>query len=111
MEDAPAVPLLEVRELTKRFPGVVALHNVDLRLYHGDVLAVIGENGAGKSTLMKILAGEQEPDSGEILLEGQPVRIDSGRTALKLGIAVIHQELNLSDNLKVGANIFLGREP
>lgn len=111
MAESASVPLLEVRQLTKRFPGVLALHNVQLTLHRGEVLAVIGENGAGKSTLMKILAGEQQPDSGEILLAGQPAQIDSVRTATRLGIALIHQELNLSDNLDVGANIFLGREP
>ncbi len=73
--------------------------------------AVIGENGAGKSTLMKILAGVQSQDSGQILLDGQPVVVDSVQKALDLGIALIHQELNLADNLDVGANIFLGREP
>ena len=106
-----ATRLLEVRSLSKQFPGVRALHNVSLTLNRGEVLAVIGENGAGKSTLMKILAGVQEPDSGVILLEGQPVRIDSVRSAEHLGIALIHQELNLADNLDVASNIFLGREP
>ncbi len=101
----------EARSLSKRFPGVRALHNVSLRLERGEVLAVIGENGAGKSTLMKILAGVQAPDGGEILLEGRPVRIDSVRAAGHLGIALIHQELNLADNLDVASNIFLGREP
>ena len=103
--------LLEARSLTKRFPGVRALHNVHLTLRPAEVLAVIGENGAGKSTLMKILAGVQQPDGGEILLEGRPVRIDSVRTAKQMGIALIHQELNLADNLDVASNIFLGREP
>ena len=107
----PARPLLEVQGLTKRFPGVLALRNVSLTLGTGEILAVIGENGAGKSTLMKILAGVQEPDSGIIRVAGAPVRIDSVRAATRLGIALIHQELNLSDNLEVGANIFLGREP
>ena len=104
-------PLLEVRRLSKRFPGVRHLHLVSLELRRGEVLAVIGENGAGKSTLMKILAGVQQQDSGDILLNGKPERIDSVHRALDLGIALIHQELNLSDNLDVGANIFLGREP
>ena len=104
-------PLLEVRNLTKRFPGVLALRDVDLRLYPGEVLAVIGENGAGKSTLMKILAGIQSADSGEIRLRGERVEIDSVRRATELGISLIHQELNLADNLDIGANIFLGREP
>jgi ribose transport system ATP-binding protein len=103
--------LLEVRSLSKRFPGVRALHQVSLSLRAGEVLAVIGENGAGKSTLMKILAGVETPDRGEILLEGRPVRIGSVREATRLGIALIHQELNLADNLDVAANLFLGREP
>lgn len=103
--------LLEARALSKRFPGVRALHRVNLELGRGEVVAVIGENGAGKSTLMKILAGLQEPDSGEIHLEGKPVRITSVRTAEALGIALIHQELNLADNLDVASSIFLGREP
>jgi ribose transport system ATP-binding protein len=104
-------PILEVRNVTKRFPGVRALRDVSLSLFPGEVLAVIGENGAGKSTLMKILAGVQTPDSGEIRVAGRPVTIDSVQTAQRLGIALIHQELNLADNLDVGANIFLGREP
>ncbi len=104
-------PLLEVRNVTKRFAGVCALNNVSLTIGRGEVHAVIGENGAGKSTLMKILAGVQPPDSGEILLDGKAVAIDSVHTALDLGISLIHQELNLADNLEVGANIFLGREP
>ncbi|MDP6114488.1 MAG: sugar ABC transporter ATP-binding protein [Planctomycetota bacterium] len=104
-------PLLEVKHVTKRFPGVRALHRVSMHLNRGEVVAVIGENGAGKSTLMKILAGVQEHDEGEILVNGSPARIDSVQKALDLGISLIHQELNLSDNLDVGANIFLGREP
>lgn len=108
MSDAP---LLEVRRVTKRFPGVLALHDVNLTLDSGEVLAVIGENGAGKSTLMKILAGVQPLDVGQILMDGKPVEIGSVRGALQLGISLIHQELNLADNLEVGANIFLGREP
>lgn len=103
--------LLEVRSISKRFPGVTALEAVSLSLARGEVLAVVGENGAGKSTLMKILAGVQSPDSGEIRLDGQPAQIDSVRAAQRFGIALIHQELNLADNLSVAANIFLGREP
>ncbi|HXX93896.1 MAG TPA: sugar ABC transporter ATP-binding protein, partial [Planctomycetota bacterium] len=108
-ESAP--PLLEARGLTKRFPGVRALGGVTLSVGRGEAVAVIGENGAGKSTLMKILAGVQTPDAGEIRVDGHPVRIDSVRSAEKLGIALIHQELNLCDNLDVAANVFLGREP
>src|SRR6185369_497697 len=76
-----------------------------------EVLAVVGENGAGKSTLMKILAGLQTPDAGDVLIDGQLVTIGSVRDAQRLGIALIHQELNLADNLTVADNIFLGREP
>ena len=105
-----SAPLLEVRGLTKRFPGVVALKDVGVQLNSNEVLAVIGENGAGKSTLMKILAGVQGPDSGSIQVDGETVHIDSVRAATDLGIALIHQELNLADNLDVAANMFLGRE-
>ena len=103
-------PLLEARELTKSFPGVRALKGVSLDLRRAEVLAVIGENGAGKSTLMKILAGVQRTDAGEILIEGQATLIGSVQEALSLGIALIHQELNLAGNLDIAANIFLGRE-
>lgn len=111
MSQPSPTPLLEVRGITKRFPGVVALSDVHLTLHRGEVLAVIGENGAGKSTLMKILAGIQLPDAGEIRLDGRPVRLDSVPQALEHGVVLIHQELNLADNLSVGANVFLGREP
>ncbi len=104
-------PLLEVRGISKRFPGVRALHQVQLTLGAGEVLALVGENGAGKSTLMKILAGVQRPDSGDVLLRGRPVEIRSVHDAIGHGISLIHQELNLANNLTVGANIFLGREP
>ena len=104
-------PFLEARGLAKRFPGVRALDGVDLAVGRGETVAVIGENGAGKSTLMKILAGVQTPDAGEIRVEGRTVRIDSVRAAEALGIALIHQELNLCDNLDVASNLFLGREP
>jgi ribose transport system ATP-binding protein len=104
-------PLLEVRAVTQCFPGVRALQDVSLTVYPGEVLAVVGENGAGKSTLMKILAGVQSPDRGQILLDGRPVVFDSVHAALDAGVVLIHQELNLAENLDVGANIFLGREP
>jgi len=104
-------PLLEVRDLSKQFPGVRALQRVNLSLFPGEVLAVIGENGAGKSTLMKILAGVQAADSGEMRFRGKPVSFSNVKEAIQAGIALIHQELNLADNLDVGTNIFLGREP
>lgn len=103
--------ILEVRGVGKQFPGVRALHNVDFDLGAGEVVALLGENGAGKSTLMKILAGVQPPDSGQILVDGEPVTIRNVHDAMGYGIALIHQELNLCDNLDIAANIFLGREP
>lgn len=103
--------LLRVCSVTKSFPGVKALKGVDLHLKAGEVLAVIGENGAGKSTLMKILAGVQDYDEGEVLVDGLAVRFKGVEDAFEKGIALIHQELNLADNLDVAANIFLGREP
>ncbi len=103
-------PLLEVRGVRKHFPGVQALDGVSLGLRAGEVLAVVGENGAGKSTLMKILAGVQTPNAGELLLEGRPVHFRNVSDALARGISLIHQELNLAENLSAAANIFLGRE-
>ncbi len=111
MSTAPAPPLVEVRGVSKQFTGVRALKDVSLTVQRGELLAVVGENGAGKSTLMKIVAGVETPTAGEILVDGQPVQIASVAQALNLGISLIHQELNLADNLSVGANIFLGREP
>ena len=104
-------PVLEVRKIGKQFPGVRALNDVDLKVQQAEVLSVIGENGAGKSTLMKILAGVQMPDSGQVLIDGEPVTLDSVKASLDSGVALIHQELNLAENLQVGENIYLGREP
>jgi ribose transport system ATP-binding protein len=104
-------PLLQMRGIGKRFPGVIALDNVSLDIGAGEVVALCGENGAGKSTLMKILGGVYQPDGGEILLDGQPVKIANVTDAMKFGIAFIHQELNVLGNLDVAANVFLGREP
>ena len=106
-----ASSLLELRGITKRFPGVTALGEVSLSVGPGEVVALIGENGAGKSTLMKILGGVYAPDEGEIVFNGKPVAIRGVADALALGIGFIHQELNVLENLSVGANIFLGREP
>ena len=103
--------LLEVTGIGKSFPGVRALNGVDFSVSAGEVVALLGENGAGKSTLMKILAGVQPPDGGEIKIGGETVSIRSVQEGLEMGIALIHQELNLATNLTVGANIFLGREP
>ncbi|MCP4398439.1 MAG: sugar ABC transporter ATP-binding protein [bacterium] len=103
--------LLRMQGITKFFPGVKALDDVTLELNQGEVLAVIGENGAGKSTLVKVLGGVHQPDMGTITLDGEDISIDSVHTATDLGIAFVHQELNLSDNLDVAANVYLGREP
>ena len=104
-------PILQLREIHKRFPGVQALQGVNLDVDAGEVVALLGENGAGKSTLMKIVGGIERPDSGEILVAGELVVIRDVQTATALGIAFIHQELNLLDNLDVAGNVPLGREP
>jgi ribose transport system ATP-binding protein len=103
--------ILELRAIDKRFPGVVALEGVDFAVERGEVVALIGENGAGKSTLMKVLGGVHQPDAGTIFMDGRAVRIASTAEAARLGIGFVHQELNNLDNLDVGANLFLGREP
>lgn len=103
--------VLEMKSITKTFPGVKALDNANLRLYAGEVHALLGENGAGKSTLMKILAGIHNPDSGEIYINGERVEIHNINVSQKLGIGIIHQELCLAGNMTVAENIFLGREP
>ncbi|MCS7252257.1 MAG: sugar ABC transporter ATP-binding protein [Thermoflexus sp.] len=103
--------ILRVEGVSKAFPGVQALSNVDLELAAGEVLALVGENGAGKSTLMKILSGAYRKDTGRIFINGQEVEIASPRHAQELGIAIIYQEFNLAPNLSAAANIFLGREP
>jgi ribose transport system ATP-binding protein len=106
-----ASPFLEVHGITKRFPGVLALDAVSLRVSQGEILGLIGENGAGKSTLMNILGGIYQPDAGAILIDGQPVSIADVAQSHALGLGFIHQELNVLGNLDVAANIFLGREP
>jgi ribose transport system ATP-binding protein len=96
--------------ISKRFPGVVALADVDFDVHRGEIVALVGENGAGKSTLMKILAGIHRADAGTIHVDGAPAAIEKPSDAASLGIAVIHQVLELVDTLDVAANIFLGRE-
>lgn len=109
--NAAAQALLEARNVTKKFPGVVALKNVSFDVLPGEVHAVVGENGAGKSTLMKVLSGVHADYEGEILLDGRPVRFDGPRQAQQAGIGIVHQELNLVRDLTVAENVFLGREP
>jgi ribose transport system ATP-binding protein len=102
---------LQLRSIQKRFPGVYALRGVSLDVHAGEVVALLGENGAGKSTLMKIAGGIEQPDSGEVLVDGARVLMRDVHTATACGIALIHQELNLLDNLDVAGNVLLGREP
>src|SRR4029453_8655901 len=104
-------PLLQMRSISKRFPGVVALDGVDLDVYPGEIVALAGENGAGKSTLMNILGGVLQPDSGSIRIDEDEIVINSVSDAIRRGIGFIHQELNVLDNLDVAENVFLGREP
>ncbi|ADG79693.1 ABC transporter related protein OS=Tsukamurella paurometabola (strain ATCC 8368 / DSM / CCUG 35730 / CIP 100753 / JCM 10117 / KCTC 9821 / NBRC 16120 / NCIMB 702349 / NCTC 13040) OX=521096 GN=Tpau_3104 PE=4 SV=1 [Tsukamurella paurometabola] len=110
-EDAPRrIPLIRMSGVTKRFPGVVALDGVDLEVYPGERVALVGENGAGKSTLMKLLSGVESPDQGTIEIDGAPVELTSPAQARSLGVSIIHQELGLVPDLTVAQNIFLGRE-
>ena len=104
-------PVLELRGIHKRFPGVHALRGVDLDVQAGEVVALLGENGAGKSTLMKIVGGVEQPDQGEVRIDGSVAVIRDVQAATARGIALIHQELNLLDNLDVAGNVLLGREP
>jgi inositol transport system ATP-binding protein len=115
VRDSGAIPnaeyLLEVNNVRKAFPGVLALDDVSFRLKRGQVHALMGENGAGKSTLMKIIAGIYQPDSGSFRLKGQEIRLTSPLDALQYGIAMIHQELNLMNYMTVAENIWIRREP
>jgi ribose transport system ATP-binding protein len=97
--------------ISKRFPGVIALDRVNVDVAAGEIVGLVGENGAGKSTLMKILAGIHRADSGEIRIDGRPVTMHAPADARRLGIGVIHQELEIIDTLDVAGNVFLGREP
>src|SRR5471030_2072234 len=103
--------LINAVGISKSFPGVLALRNLSFDLRAGEVHALMGENGAGKSTLMKILAGIYQPDSGEVLVDGMPVHLATPRQAQDIGIGIIHQELNLMNELTVAQNMFIGREP
>ena len=102
--------LIRLEKVTKRFGGVTALNNVSFSIAKGEIHAVVGENGAGKSTLMKILAGNYTPDSGEIFLRGEPVKIADPLDARRLGISIVYQELNLFPDLSAAGNIFVNRE-
>jgi simple sugar transport system ATP-binding protein len=108
---AALAPILAVRGISKRFGGVQALQDVSFDLQAGEVLALAGDNGAGKSTLIKCISGVHQPDEGEIRYKGDAVLMANPREARTLGIETIYQDLALADNLDVGANVFLGREP
>ncbi|MEW6862650.1 sugar ABC transporter ATP-binding protein [Trueperella pyogenes] len=109
--DITAVPLIEAKGITKRFPGVLALDDAQFALHPGEVHALVGENGAGKSTMMKVLGGIYTPDTGSIFLDGKETCISGPLDAQNKGISIIHQELNLMPDLTVAENIFFGREP
>ncbi len=102
--------LLEVRDIVKRFGGLVAVNNVSLGVNAGEVVGLLGDNGAGKSTLIKVVSGVHRPDSGAILFQGREVDIATPMDALAMGIETIYQDLALAENLTTPANIFLGRE-
>jgi ribose transport system ATP-binding protein len=103
--------LLEMKEISKEFPGVKALDHVSIRVNQGEILALLGENGAGKSTLMKVLAGVYQPNNGEICINGNSVMIEGPKHSQNLGISIIYQEFNLIPHMSVAENIFIGREP
>ncbi|MBD8555262.1 sugar ABC transporter ATP-binding protein [Rhizobium sp. CFBP 8762] len=106
-----SVPLLEVRNLSRYFGAVKALDDCSMAVYPGEVVALAGDNGAGKTTMIKAISGVYRPTSGDILIEGKPVSFSSPENAREQGIETIYQDLALADNLSIGANIFLGREP
>jgi simple sugar transport system ATP-binding protein len=106
-----AQPLLEINDLSKHFGAVQALRDFSMVVRPGEVVALAGDNGAGKTTLIKAISGVYRPSSGEIRLKGEPVSFSTPQEARDRGIETIYQDLALADNLSIGANIFLGREP
>jgi len=110
MAVATRAPILELRNISKRFGAVQALDGVNFEVFPGEVVALVGDNGAGKSTLIKTIAGIYLPDTGEISFEGHQVHITGPRDVAHLGIATVYQDLALCDNLDVVANLYLGRE-
>ena len=111
MQPAKEQPqLLEIRGLTKGFPGVLALDHVDLTLHAGEIHGLLGENGAGKSTLIKVLTGVFKRDAGTVGLDGQEIAARNPADALSLGIGTVYQEVNLLPNLSVAENLFIGRQ-
>ena len=107
----PGEPILQLRGVNKSFGAVQVLHDVDLKIYPGQVTALVGDNGAGKSTLVKCVAGIYGIDTGDYLFEGKQVSVHSPRDAAALGIEIVYQDLALCDNLDILQNMFLGREP
>ena len=107
---ATTTPIVEMRNIHKRFGAVQALRGVDLALYPGEILGLVGDNAAGKSTLMKILSGAYLPTEGGILLNGQPANITDPEDSRHLGIEMVYQDFALCNNLDVASNVFLGRE-
>ena len=103
--------VLELKGISKSFPGVKALTDVEFNVRKGEILALVGENGAGKSTLMKILSGSYKKDTGTVIFDGREVNVSSPKEAERLGLSIIHQELNILDGITVAENIFLGRQP
>ncbi|MED5018998.1 ABC transporter ATP-binding protein [Paenibacillus chibensis] len=108
---AAATPVVELKQITKRFPGIVANDSISLKLHKGEIHALLGENGAGKSTLMNIVFGLYQPDEGSIEVNGKPVMIDSPNKAIELGIGMVHQHFKLVQPFTVTENIILGMEP
>jgi len=109
-DEVMALPFIELKGVSKIFPGVIAIDNMDLDVYPGEILGLIGENGAGKSTLIKLLTGAHSHDLGQILVEGKEVSIQGPKQAMGLGITAIYQELNIVKELSVAENVYLGRE-
>lgn len=103
-------PVLEVRNITKKFGGLTAVDNVNMQVFPGEVVGLLGDNGAGKSTLIKMVSGVYHPTAGQIYYQGKEVVIHNPMDALKMGIETIYQDLALAENLNVYSNIFLGRE-
>ena len=108
---AATQPILRVVGLSKHFGGLVAVDNVSLEIYPGEVVGLLGDNGAGKSTLIKMVSGVYKPDGGQIILDGREVSFATPMEARRQGIETIYQDLALCENLDACANIFLGREP
>src|SRR5215212_3116085 len=111
MSEPPAtIDVIRLEQVTKRFGGITAVNDVSFGISPGEIHAVVGENGAGKTTIMKMLAGVHQPDSGSLVLRGQPVTISDPLHARNLGVSIVFQELNLFPHLTVAGNIFANRE-